>query len=1004
MQCFCALAISLPIAPVHAYDWLQFGGDAQHSGRNTAETALTPSNVSALTQKYQVTLSATADGAPVFLEAVSTPMGAKDLLFVTTRDGRIIALDAQTGTQVWAHQYGPGTCQINLTGGACYTTSSPAIDPNRQYVYSYGLDGNVHKYQVGDGTETIGGGWPQPTTLKGFDEKGSSALAIATSNGTTYLYVVHGGYPGDNGDYQGHVTAINLGTGAQKVFNAACSDQAVHFKHLADGVPPTCSTPRNAIWSRPGVIYDPGTDRIFMGTGNGVYDGNNNGHNWSESVIALNPDGSGGAGVNAGKPLDSYTPANFQTLDNGDTDLGSTAPAILPVPANSIVQHLAVQSGKDAKLRLINLANLSGQGGPGYVSGEIGPVISVPQGGVVLTQPAVWINPADGTTWVFVVNSNGASGLQLIVDVNGNPSLAPRWQNVQGGTSPVVANNMVFSISGSTVRALDPLAGNVLWSLARSGGFHWESLIVANGVVYSTDGSNRLTAWALGPASTTTTLSSSVNPSTVGVNVTFTATVTGSAPTGNVGFTADGNTLAGCGAVALPTGSANAKTATCDSASLTAGTHSIVASYGGDPANAGSTSSALSQVVNSGPPPALLVNPSFEIPALSGGYQYNPSAPGIGWTFSANSGIQGNGSAWGAAPAPNGTQTAFIQIISSISQTLSLNAGSYTLSFQASRRGSQVQPVKVTVDGTQIGSLVSPASTSFSIFSIPFSVATTGAHTIVFTGTDPNDKTTFIDNVALGTAGAPTTTTLASSVNPSTVGVNVTFTATVTGSAPTGNVGFTADGNTLAGCGAVALPAGSANVKTATCDSASLTAGTHSIVATYGGDSANAGSTSSALSQVVNSGPPPSSLVNPSFEIPALSGGYQYNPSAPGIGWTFSVNSGIQGNGSAWGAAPAPAGIQTGFIQRTSTITQTLSLNAGSYTLSFQAARRGSQVQPVKVTIDGTQIGNLISPASSSFSAFSIPFSVATTGAHTIVFTGTDPNDKTTFIDSVTVQ
>ena len=88
-----------------------------------------------------------------------------------------------------------------------------------------------------------GSGWPQPTTLKGFDEKGSSALAIATSNGTTYLYVVHGGYPGDNGDYQGHVTAINLGTGAQKVFNAACSDQAVHFKHLADMVPPTCSTP-----------------------------------------------------------------------------------------------------------------------------------------------------------------------------------------------------------------------------------------------------------------------------------------------------------------------------------------------------------------------------------------------------------------------------------------------------------------------------------------------------------------------------------------------------------------------------------------------------------------------------------------------------------------------------------------------------------------------------------------------------------------------------------------
>ena len=253
------------------------------------------------------------------------------------------------------------------------------------------------------------------------------------------------------------------------------------------------------------------------------------------------------------------------------------------------------------------------------------------------------------------------------------------------------------------------------------------------------------------------------------------------------------------------------------------------------------------------------------------------------------------------------------------------------------------------------------------------------------------------------TAGAPTTTTLASSLNPSTVGANVTFTATVTGSAPTGSVGFTADGTTLSGCGAVALPTGSANAKTATCSTSSLTVGMHSIVAAYGGDSGNAGSTSSTLSQVVNSVAPPAALVNSSFEIPALGGGYQYNPSATGIGWTFS-GSGIQGNGSAWGAAPAPHGTQTAFLQGTSTISQTLSLNAGSYTLSFQASSRWGVPQPIKVTVDGTQIGSLVSPASTSFTVFSIPFAVATTGAHTLAFTGTDPDDKTTFIDSVVVQ
>jgi glucose dehydrogenase len=276
-----------------AYDWLQFGGDPQHSGRNVAETILTPANIATAALKYQVTLPATVDGAPVFLENISTPGGLKDLLFVTTTDGRIVAVDAQNGAVVWAHQNGPNGCTIiNNGGGVCYTTSSPAIDPNRLHVYSYGLDGYVHKYQVGDGNEILTGGWPQLATLKGYDEKGSSALTIATSGGVKYLYAAHAGYPGDQGDYQGHVTAINLGTGAQKVFNTACSDKTVHLDHFV--APPetttTCATRQNAIWARPGVFYDAGTDRIFVATGNaftagvGRFDGI---HNWSESVLAL---------------------------------------------------------------------------------------------------------------------------------------------------------------------------------------------------------------------------------------------------------------------------------------------------------------------------------------------------------------------------------------------------------------------------------------------------------------------------------------------------------------------------------------------------------------------------------------------------------------------------------------------------------------------------------------------------------------------------------------------
>jgi len=592
--------IGVLVAPTAlAYDWPQFGGDAAHSGLNNSETRISSSNVASLAQQYVVTLPGTVDGAPVFLDNSSLALGGKDLLFFTTRDGRILAYD-RFGAQVWAKQFGPGSCKINNGGTTCYTTSSPAIDPNRQYVYTYGLDGFVHKLQVADGVEIIGGGWPQLATAKPYDEKGSSALAIASSGATSWLYVVHSGYPGDNGDYQGHVTAIDLTTGAQNVFNAACSNIAQHLQHLGGGGSPTCSTPQNGIWARAGVIYHPGTDRIFLSTGNGAYNGNSGGFNWSESIIALHPDGTGGSASDAGKPLDAYTPTNFQSLDNADADIGSTAPAILPASA-STVPHLAVQGGKDGQLRLLNLANLSGQGGPGHVGGEIGPIIDVPQGGGVFSQPAVWINPADDSTWVFIVNGNGASALRVALGSSKIPMLVPQWQNSLSGTSPIVANNVLFFIAGSSLRALNPVTGATLWSVARGGGTHWQSLIIANSALYATDASNNLVAFGLtmeqptpAPTATTiTTLASSSNPVPNGALLTLTATVSGSTPTGTVAFLNGDAPVDGCSTVAL-----SSAAAVCNVSTLRVGLHRLVATYSGDNSNAGSTSAVLLQSVD----------------------------------------------------------------------------------------------------------------------------------------------------------------------------------------------------------------------------------------------------------------------------------------------------------------------------------------------------------------------------------------------------------------------
>ena len=472
------------------YNWLQFNGGASHSGNNTLETTLTASNVNSLARLFQVTLPAVEDGAPVYLSQVSTPKGTRNLLFLTTKAGHILALDALTGETIWEHQYPAGSCRINNVGGPCFTTSSPAIDPSLQFVYSYGLDGYVHKYQAGDGAEIKTGGWPELATLKPYNEKVSPALSIATlSNGASYLYVSNGGNLGDRGDYQGHITAINLADGSQRVFNTLCSDQAVHFVETPGT--PDCPAVQSAVWARPGVVFDPATGKIYFSTGNGAF--NPASHDWGDSVLALNPDGTGANG----NPLDSYTPVNFQQLDQADIDLGSTAPAILPAVPGSKLPHLAIQGGKDQMLRLINLDNLSGQGKPGYTGGEIGPIIPVPQGGLVFSSPATWSNPADGSAWAFVTTANGISGIKIGVDASGNPKLNPAWTGNTGGSSPIVANGVLYYASSGKVLALDPTTGKVLWTSSTIGAIHWESPVVVNGVLYITDESGHLTAFSL---------------------------------------------------------------------------------------------------------------------------------------------------------------------------------------------------------------------------------------------------------------------------------------------------------------------------------------------------------------------------------------------------------------------------------------------------------------------------------------------------------------------------
>ncbi len=110
----------------------------------------------------------------------------------------------------------------------------------------------------------------------------------------------------------------------------------------------------------------------------------------------------------------------------------------------------------------------------------------------------------------------------------------------------------------------------------------------------------------------------------------------------------------------------------------------------------------------------------------------------------------------------------------------------------------------------------------------------------------------WIDSVSLPLTLTTPSISLASSVNPSASGQSVTLTATVAGTSgtPAGTVQFRDGASVIAGCSAQALASGSA-----TCSTSALAPGTHTITAVYSGSTTYATLTSSALTQVVASGP-----------------------------------------------------------------------------------------------------------------------------------------------------
>ncbi len=644
-------------------------------------------------------------------------------------------------------------------------------------------------------------------------------------------------------------------------------------------------------------------------------------------------------------------------------------------------------------------------------------------GTVTFTNGSTTLGTATVTNGVATVTTSSLPGGSNTItatyngDSNNNSVVATLTQTVQKLTPTVTVTTSGPSTYGQTVTITSTVTAGATGTVTfTSGGTTLGTGTLASGTTSITTntlpvGSDTITATYSGDSSYNTgtattvqtvskatptmTLTSSVNPADANQPVKFTATLPSNV-TGSVSFTSNGT--------AIGTGTIANGVATLTISTLPMGADAIVATYAGDSNNNGATAS-LTENINKGTPIVTVVaNPSTTTYGQT--VTITSSVPaGATGTITVTSGGQtlGSGTVTAAGTVvvttsslPVGTDT----ITASYSgdsednpatgtTTVTVTKATPTVTVTTSGPSTYGQTVTITTTlppGTTGTVTVSSGGTTLGSGTVNSSGTVTITTSTLPVGTDTITASYGGDtnnNPATGTTTTvvnqiTSTVTLTSSVNPSSIGQAVTFTATVTSGA-TGTVTFL-DGTAPIGTGTIS--GGTASATTST-----LTGGTHTITASYGGDTNNSAATSAPLTQTVNKLTPSVSVIaNPSSTLYGQTVTITATVTSAATGTvTFTSGGATLGTGTLSGGtvsittATLPVGTDTitatysgdtsyntgtattteTVTKTTPTVTLTSSLNPSDYgqSVTFTATLPTTATGTVTFTDGSTQIG-----------------------------------------------
>jgi hypothetical protein len=465
-------------------------------------------------------------------------------------------------------------------------------------------------------------------------------------------------------------------------------------------------------------------------------------------------------------------------------------------------------------------------------------------------------------------------------------------------------------------------------------------------------------------------LTSGLNPAHVYDPITFTVTASalpsgGATPTGSIVFSVDGSLLPN-GTIGLSSGVASYTTSL-----LSAGSHTITASYTGDTNTLAGNSNALTQVVNVAPTTTTLTTSNASV-LLTTPVTFTATVAGVSTSIPTGSVVFKDGANVIGSGAVNSAGTATLTYASLTTGSHSITAVySGDTDYAGSTSAALTQAIQKVNTGVTIAANANPANSGAIVV---FSVTVTGSNSttpnIPVTGTvNVTEGATLLGSGTLASAGSgPASSTVSISVAsfaPGPHAITVTYvgdtnyasstngmletvnlaTSSValsaspattiatkpmtliahvssTGGVPTGTVQFL-DGTVVLGTGG--LSNGAASYTTAT-----LSVGTHMITAAYLGDPKDGASTSAPFAVVVKAA------------TTAVTVAPSQNPS--NFGQPLTLNISVTGNGA------VPGGSVT--IYDGTAALQSTALNSNGFT-SFTTSSLGDGPHTLTVVYSG---------------------------------------------------